>query len=284
MAVVAAGRRSAATVDGLGEAAAHAARAAVRRPLAGYDHPALARSRRRNNLLHLFADHGGAFATDRIGLRAIRLEHDRLDELRRGRTRRRAARGGSATGDDVTTWRRHRHSGAPHLALASIAASSGTYSSGCAAGIALVIHGTHLEERDSTVVDICRVWPLGNPLGLPIRKMHCSERHFETSTRAHARASWEYYLDPRGETVRVKKMSHATGKAGDRGPRRKHRPRCHARTRAGGGCLVRVEPGKARCRFHGGLSTGPRTEEGRVRIAEAQRRRWRAYRASQSSK
>jgi hypothetical protein len=146
MAVVAAGRRSAATADGLGEAAAHAARAAVRRPLAGYDHPALARSRRRNDLLHLFADHGGAFATDRIGLRAIRLEHDRLDELRRGRTGRRAARGGSATGDDVTAWRRHRHSGAPHLALASIAASSGTYTSGCAAGIALVIHGTILEE------------------------------------------------------------------------------------------------------------------------------------------
>ncbi|MGO8839958.1 MAG: HGGxSTG domain-containing protein [Methyloceanibacter sp.] len=30
---------------------------------------------------------------------------------------------------------------------------------------------------------------------------------------------------------------------------------------------VRVEPGKRRCRFHGGLSTGPRTAEGRARIA-----------------
>jgi hypothetical protein len=27
--------------------------------------------------------------------------------------------------------------------------------------------------------------------------------------------------------------------------------------------------------FHGGLSTGPKTEAGRARIAEAQRRRWR---------
>jgi hypothetical protein len=43
---------------------------------------------------------------------------------------------------------------------------------------------------------------------------------------------------------------------------------------------VRVEPGKARCRFHGGLSTGSRSEEGRARISEAQRGRWRAYRAS----
>jgi hypothetical protein len=42
--------------------------------------------------------------------------------------------------------------------------------------------------------------------------------------------------------------------------------------------MVRVEFGKARCRFHGGLSTGPKTEAGRARIAEAQRQRWRAYR------
>ena len=41
---------------------------------------------------------------------------------------------------------------------------------------------------------------------------------------------------------------------------------------------LRVEFGKARCRLHGGLSTGPKTEVGRARIAEAQRRRWRAYR------
>jgi hypothetical protein len=41
---------------------------------------------------------------------------------------------------------------------------------------------------------------------------------------------------------------------------------------------MRVEFGKARCRLHGGLSTGPKTEAGRTRIAEAQRRRWRAYR------
>jgi hypothetical protein len=61
-------------------------------------------------------------------------------------------------------------------------------------------------------------------------------------------------------------------------PRRKDRPRCGAKTRAGGTCMVRVEFGKARCRFHGGLSTGPKTEAGRARIAEAQRRRWGLYR------
>jgi hypothetical protein len=60
--------------------------------------------------------------------------------------------------------------------------------------------------------------------------------------------------------------------------RRKDRPLCGAKTRAGGTCMVRVEFGKARCRFHGGLSTGPKTEAGRARIAEARRRRWCDYR------
>jgi hypothetical protein len=42
--------------------------------------------------------------------------------------------------------------------------------------------------------------------------------------------------------------------------------------------MVKVELGKARCRFHGGMSTGPKTAAGRARIAEAQRRRWSLYR------
>jgi hypothetical protein len=42
--------------------------------------------------------------------------------------------------------------------------------------------------------------------------------------------------------------------------RRKGRLLCGAKTRAGGCCQVRAEPGKARCRFHGGKSTGPKTQ------------------------
>jgi hypothetical protein len=60
--------------------------------------------------------------------------------------------------------------------------------------------------------------------------------------------------------------------------RRKGRLLCGAKTRAGGCRQVRVEPGKTRCRFRGGKSTGPKTEAGRARIVEAQRRRWLAYR------
>lgn len=60
----------------------------------------------------------------------------------------------------------------------------------------------------------------------------------------------------------------------------RRRVRCRARTRKGTPCRCKSEPGKARCKFHGGLSTGARTPEGRARIAEAQRRRWARWRAA----
>ncbi|WP_317510552.1 HGGxSTG domain-containing protein [Roseovarius litoreus] len=49
---------------------------------------------------------------------------------------------------------------------------------------------------------------------------------------------------------------------------------CRAKTRSGTPCRAKSEPGRMRCRFHGGLSTGPKTPEGRRRIAIAQRDRW----------
>ena len=53
---------------------------------------------------------------------------------------------------------------------------------------------------------------------------------------------------------------------------------CGAKTRKGGQCRNKSEAGKARCKFHGGKSTGPKTPEGKERIAEAQRTRWAAWR------
>lgn len=62
----------------------------------------------------------------------------------------------------------------------------------------------------------------------------------------------------------------------DREARRaaRRRIRCGAKTRKGTPCRNKSEPGKRRCKFHGGLSTGARTPEGIKRIREAQRRRW----------
>ena len=44
---------------------------------------------------------------------------------------------------------------------------------------------------------------------------------------------------------------------------------CGAKTRSGTPCAKFPIQGKRRCRLHGGLSTGPKTAEGRARIAAA---------------
>ncbi|MBV9470708.1 MAG: hypothetical protein JO316_15660 [Abitibacteriaceae bacterium] len=51
------------------------------------------------------------------------------------------------------------------------------------------------------------------------------------------------------------------------------RPFCGARCRDGHSCRARVVEDRRRCRMHGGLSTGPRSEAGRERIRESNRRR-----------
>ena len=45
---------------------------------------------------------------------------------------------------------------------------------------------------------------------------------------------------------------------------------CRAKTRSGTPCKRVGDPINGRCRLHGGKSTGPRTAEGRARIAAAQ--------------
>jgi hypothetical protein len=54
--------------------------------------------------------------------------------------------------------------------------------------------------------------------------------------------------------------------------------RCRARRKSGlGFCRLRPVPGKSRCRFHGGLSTGPKTQEGKAVVVAAMvegRKRW----------
>ena len=68
------------------------------------------------------------------------------------------------------------------------------------------------------------------------------------------------------------------------------RPRCGARCRDGSPCKAPAvwdrrldRPANGRCRMHGGLSTGPKTEEGRQRIAESNRSRSSARHAPGSS-
>ena len=44
------------------------------------------------------------------------------------------------------------------------------------------------------------------------------------------------------------------------------------------------ESGKRRCKFHGGRSTGPKTQAGRDAISRAQKPRWAEWRASKALK
>ncbi|MCZ8336235.1 MAG: HGGxSTG domain-containing protein [Rhodobacteraceae bacterium] len=60
------------------------------------------------------------------------------------------------------------------------------------------------------------------------------------------------------------------------------RPSCGAKTRQGHRCKNKVVPGRTKCKFHGGLSTGPRTDAGRAKIAMAQKARWSKRRSRES--
>ncbi len=50
-------------------------------------------------------------------------------------------------------------------------------------------------------------------------------------------------------------------------PQHLHNLQCGAKTRAGAACKLRSLYANARCKYHGGLSTGARTEEGKRKVA-----------------
>ena len=65
---------------------------------------------------------------------------------------------------------------------------------------------------------------------------------------------------------------------------KKNRPLCGAKCRDGHSCKAQIvvnpktgEPINGRCRMHGGLSTGAKTEEGKDKIREGSRRGMLAY-------
>lgn len=59
------------------------------------------------------------------------------------------------------------------------------------------------------------------------------------------------------------------------------KPRCGRTTQSGALCKAPAVEGKSRCRVHGGNS-GPKSLEGRERIADAQRKRWQRFRAAKA--
>ena len=66
-------------------------------------------------------------------------------------------------------------------------------------------------------------------------------------------------------------------------PRKADRPRCGAKTRRGTPCAREGSGRGGRCPNHGGLCTGPTTQEGRQRCIDATKRRWQAWRAARAA-
>ncbi len=80
------------------------------------------------------------------------------------------------------------------------------------------------------------------------------------------------------EAAIARELIRLMEKAAER--RARARVRCEAKTtRKGTPCRNMSEPGKRRCKHHGGRSTGPKTAEGKARIADAQRLRWARWRS-----
>jgi transcriptional regulator with XRE-family HTH domain len=110
----------------------------------------------------------------------------------------------------------------------------------------------------------------------------CEKNTIKRRVPARARAPASWTLTPTGNAPdKTQRITHDQVEP----PRQISPPasgRCGAKTRSGGTCRRKgISPGN-RCANHGGLSTGPKSEKGRRRIAMAQKRRWAAYRKSRS--
>ena len=69
---------------------------------------------------------------------------------------------------------------------------------------------------------------------------------------------------------------------------KEHKSLCGAKTRSGHPCRKPALKRKRRCRLHGGASTGPKTAEGKARIAKAQLKHdkfvnWREHRSKEKA-
>jgi hypothetical protein len=113
---------------------------------------------------------------------------------------------------------------------------------------------------------------------VPSGEMISTARLRWESALARARARWEAETAPGYERERAthaklltawrrfwaeQKREWATGRLGLPLPEYLHDMTCGARTKAGTPCKQRVLYSSGRCKWHGGLSTGPTTAEGK---------------------
>lgn len=87
-----------------------------------------------------------------------------------------------------------------------------------------------------------------------------------SKARKHAVHMWMW--DGRGYLAALKQVAAENRRARNT-PR--HGEKCGAKTRRGTSCQCKALA-NGRCKFHGGLSTGPRTREGKLKSAANLRR------------
>ena len=116
--------------------------------------------------------------------------------------------------------------------------------------------------------------------GREARRQRRSEAMKESWTRRQGQADAPNDVEHVNDLDAPNARMRARGSSGLRAFVQQERDRrlCCARTRKGFPCVRRVVPGRRRCPNHGGLSTGPKTEAGKARIAAAQRARWERFR------
>jgi DNA-binding XRE family transcriptional regulator len=144
-----------------------------------------------------------------------------------------------------------------------------------------------LAKRVGVTRDTIRYWeakPLIRRFGTGARMAEALGLRINWQSNARAGGwgdSWRVKADAEAEALFAAYLARTKARQAQAAARR--RVICGAKTRKGGQCRNKSEPGKRRCKFHGGKSTGAKTPEGLARIAEAQRRRWERVRASRLS-
>lgn len=135
-------------------------------------------------------------------------------------------------------------------------------------------------EAEPRILALLQAWctnTRGRGMGLTLRS------NLPVYSGSNARAGDGSYkpsaLDALLEAAIARELSRIKEREAQR--RARLRVTCGAKTtRKRTPCRNKSEPGRKRCKFHGGRSTGPRTLEGKARIAEAQRARWARWRAA----
>lgn len=125
-------------------------------------------------------------------------------------------------------------------------------------------------KRPHVVSHYARASESGGTAGLS-RQVHGHARENESGinghiaqARAREQASIDAILAKRAAAQsRVLAEAEAFRAKRDAELKAKERVNCGARTRSGNPCRCKSVPGKRRCKWHGGCSTGPRTAEGK---------------------